>query len=64
MMEQIPPERRWRIWDGKNVKVQFQFEPQALCIGACWFRGQDCLHLYFAFVPLVPLHVTIWRGPK
>ena len=52
-----------RIIDGQYTKVQFQFEPCDLWIGAFWRILQlrppfRTFHLYVCLIPMVPLHVT------
>jgi len=47
MKERLPP--HWRLYDGKRVKVQLQWEPADLWIGVFWrisrprdFEGGSC----------------------
>lgn len=57
MIESI--DKAWRIWNGERCKVQFQWDPRDLWIGAFWRRSDLCLHIFVCFLPCVPLHVTL-----
>jgi len=59
--KEIAPSRRLRIWHGRFVKAQFQFEPRDVWVGLFWRTTDVCVHLYVTVVPLCPLHVTIMR---
>lgn len=55
-------------WRGRRrwVAVNLQFEPRDLWIGAFWQRktaplGATITHVYVCVVPLLPLHVTVYR---
>lgn len=62
--------RKLRLFDGRSVKVQIQWEPRNLWIGLFWRvndhgDGSRFLHLYICILPLLLLHITIARGePK
>jgi hypothetical protein len=56
-----------RIINAERVKVQFQWEPRDLWIGAFWRFNYGMtpryytFHLYVCLVPMLPLHVTVLR---
>ena len=54
---------RWRLVDRLRLKVQLQFEPRDLWIGAFWRRTEIAVHLYICVLPTVPLHITILTVP-
>lgn len=62
-----------RLWDGRRVKVQLQFEPRDLWVGIFWQVRKPpdlpapyrILHVYICVIPMLPLHITaLLTGPK
>lgn len=48
-----------------KAQWQIKIEPRDLWVGLYWDRqrrsGNDVLHLYFCFVPIVVLHIQIFK---
>ena len=56
------PRRRVRIikWPGRLI-VQLEFEPTDCWIGWIWRRTAVGVHVFVGLVPMLSLHVAIWR---
>lgn len=57
-----------RLFDGRRVKVNIQWEPRDLWVGLFWrvnrHDGYNIWHFYLCILPMIPIHVTVLRAGK
>ena len=51
----------WRIYNGRSLNIQVEWDPCGLWIGICWVKTDLCLHFYICLLPFLPIHITKLR---